>query len=74
MKKLNLLVVLLAALSIFGASQVFAQTPFEFAVVEELVGGSPFVSVIRIQLNHGVPQPGRTQLELTTRAGMMLEG
>ena len=51
-----------------------AQTPFEFAVVQELVGGEPFISIIRIQINNGVPESGRTQLELTTRAGMMMEG
>ncbi|NOQ21916.1 MAG: hypothetical protein GQ565_04610 [Candidatus Aegiribacteria sp.] len=51
-----------------------AQTPFEFAVVQELVGGEPFISIIRIKLNSGVPESGRTQLELTTRAGMMMEG
>lgn len=52
----------------------FGQTPFEFAVVEELVGGSPFISIIRIEINPGVPEPGRTQLMLTTRAGMEMEG
>lgn len=52
----------------------FGQTPFEFAVVEELVGGTPFISIIRIELKIGVPEPGRTQLMLTTRAGMELEG
>jgi len=56
------------------ASIVAAQTPFEFAVVEELVGGEPFVSIIRIKINPGVPEPGRTQLELTTRAGMIMQG
>jgi hypothetical protein len=56
------------------ASMAFAQTPFEFAVVQELVGGEPFVSIIRIKINPGVPEPGRTQLELTTRAGMIMQG
>lgn len=56
------------------ASLAIAQTPFEFAVVQELVGGEPFVSIIRIQINHGVPESGRTQLELTTRAGMIMQG
>lgn len=51
-----------------------AQTPFEFAVVQELVGGEPFISIIRIKINSGVPESGHTQLELTTRAGMMIEG
>ncbi len=51
-----------------------AQTPFEFAVVQELVGGQPFISIIRIKINSGVPESGRTTLELTTRAGMMMEG
>ncbi len=55
-------------------SLVSAQTPFEFAVVQELVGGEPFISIIRIKLNPGTPEPGRTQLELTTRAGMIMEG
>ena len=56
------------------ASLASAQTPFEFAVVQELVGGEPFISIIRIKLNPGVPESGRTQLELTTRAGMIMEG
>jgi len=56
------------------ASLSTAQTPFEFAVVQELVGGEPFISIIRIKINPGVPESGRTQLELTTRAGMMMEG
>ncbi|MCD4700937.1 MAG: hypothetical protein K8S24_03680 [Candidatus Aegiribacteria sp.] len=51
-----------------------AQTPFEFAVVQELVGGEPFISIIRIKISPGVPESGHTQLELTTRAGMMMEG
>ncbi|MEN8209937.1 MAG: hypothetical protein ABFR50_11880 [Candidatus Fermentibacteria bacterium] len=51
-----------------------AQTPFEFAVVQELVGGEPFISIIRIQITSGMPEPGHTQLELTTRAGMMMQG
>lgn len=52
----------------------YAQTPFEFAIVQDLIGGEPFVSVIRIKINHGVPEPGRIQLQLTTRAGMIVEG
>lgn len=52
----------------------FGQTPFEFALVEDLIGGSPFVSVIRIEIVSGVPEPGSRQLVLTTRAGMLLEG
>lgn len=52
----------------------YGQTPFEFAVVEELIGGSPFVSVIRIEINSGEPEPGHKQLVLTTRAGMMMQG
>jgi len=56
------------------ASMAMAQTPFEFAVVQELVGGEPFVSIIRIKINAGVPESGRTQLELTTRAGMIMQG
>ncbi len=55
-------------------SFAFAQTPFEFAVVQDLIQGEPFVSVIRIQISRGVPETGRTQLELTTRAGMTIEG
>ena len=51
-----------------------AQTPFEFAVVQDLVGGEPFVSIIRINISRGVPEPGRTQLELTARAGMLMDG
>lgn len=56
------------------ASLAVAQTPFEFAVVQDLIQGEPFVSVIRIQITRGVPETGRTQLELTARAGMILEG
>jgi hypothetical protein len=56
------------------ASLTIAQTPFEFAVVQDLIQGEPFVSVIRIQITRGLPEAGRTQLELTTRAGMTLEG
>ncbi|MCD4848294.1 MAG: hypothetical protein K8R76_08895 [Candidatus Aegiribacteria sp.] len=56
------------------ASLAVAQTPFEFAVVQDLIQGEPFVSVLRIQITRGVPETGRTQLELTTRAGMTLEG
>lgn len=56
------------------ASFTIAQTPFEFAVVQDFLQGTPFISVIRIKINHGLPEPGRTQLVLTTRAGMTLEG
>ncbi len=56
------------------ASLNSAQTPFEFAVVQDLIQGEPFVSVLRIQITRGVPEQGRNLLELTTRAGMTMEG
>jgi hypothetical protein len=51
-----------------------AQTPFEFAVVEDLIEGSPFISVLRIKTVSGLPVAGRTQLQLSTRAGLFLTG
>lgn len=62
------------ALILVLCTAAVAQTPFEFAVVQELVGGSPMVSVMRIKIVPGSPEPGRTMLEITTRAGMMLVG
>ncbi len=61
-------------LALFICSAVTAQTPFEFAVVQELIQGSPFVSVMRIKIVPGSPEPGRTMLEITTRAGMLMIG
>jgi hypothetical protein len=49
-----------------------AQTPFEFAVVRELVQGEPFVSVMRIELCPADPAPGRTTLEIASRVGLDL--
>ena len=43
------------ALFVLLASAAFAQTPFEFGVVQDLIGGEPYVSVISIKLSSGVP-------------------
>ncbi|GEM_PF-440072 len=67
-------VVYVVALMLLLPMVAFGQTPFEFAVVEELVGGTPFVSVLRIEIEHGVPGPGCRSLLLSTRAGMQVEG
>jgi len=52
----------------------FAQTPFEFAVVRSLIEGDPFVSVMRIQLEPGSPQPGCNTIEISARAGLDFHG
>jgi hypothetical protein len=65
----TLMLLLLAA-----SSATFAQTPFEFAVVEDLIEGNPFISVLRIKTVPGLPVPGSTQLQLSTRAGLLLTG
>lgn len=53
-----------------AAAAAAAQTPLEFAIVEELIEGDPFVSVMRIDLAPGSPVPGSTTLELSTRTGL----
>ncbi len=51
-----------------------AQTPFEFAVVRQLIEGDPFVSVMRIDLVSGSPAPGCNTVELSARAGLSISG
>lgn len=51
-----------------------AQTPFEFDVVRALIEGDPFVSVMRIQLAPGSPEPGCNTLEISARAGLDFHG
>lgn len=51
-----------------------AQTPFEFDVVRALIEGDPFVSVMRIQLSPGSPEPGCNTLEISARAGLDFHG
>lgn len=65
---------ILAFLLFAAGSAALAQTPFEFAVVEDLIEGDPFISVLRIRTVPGLPVPGRTQLQLSTRAGLTLVG
>ena len=45
-----------------------AQTPFEFAVVRNLIQGDPFVSVVRIEVDYS--EDGRRVLELSIRGGL----
>lgn len=56
----------------FAAAAAAAQTPLEFAIVEELIEGDPFVSVMRIDLSPGSPVPGSTTLELSARTGLSM--
>jgi hypothetical protein len=51
-----------------------AQTPFEFGVVQDLIQGEPYVSVISIKVSGGVPSSGCTMLEMAVRAGLIFEG
>ena len=51
-----------------------AQTPFEFGVVQDLIAGQPFVSVISIKISHGSPVSGCTMLEMAARGGLVFEG
>jgi len=51
-----------------------AQTPFEFGVVQDLIQGEPYVSVISIKISSGVPSTGCTMLEMAVRAGLVFEG
>ncbi len=64
---------IIIALLLF-AFLAWGQTPFEFAVVQDLVQGTPFISVLRIQIDPGAPEPGRSQLELSVRMAMQLSG
>lgn len=54
------------------ASVAMAQTPFEFAVVKDLVQGSPHVSVISIEILRGAPAPGSSTLRLAARTGLLV--
>ncbi len=47
-----------------------AQTPYEFAVVEDLIGGTPHVSVLSIELEDGVPAAGDRTLRMAARVGL----
>jgi len=64
----------LFALCLLLLSAASAQTPFEFAVVQDLIQGEPYVSVISIRLTGGVPAAGCTMLEMAVRAGLVFEG
>lgn len=49
-----------------------AQTPFEFAVVRELIQGEPYIGVMRIEVSPDDPAPGAITLEIAARAGFDL--
>ncbi|MBD3370846.1 hypothetical protein GF402_10875 [Candidatus Fermentibacteria bacterium] len=53
-------------------SAAIAQTPFEFAVVQDLVGGEPHVSVLRIEIVPDQPSVGDKQLQIAARAGLYM--
>ena len=62
------LVIALAVCAIAAGSSG-AQTPFEFALVRDLIQGEPFVSVVRIELDRA--EDGSRVLELSVRGGLM---
>jgi len=51
-----------------------SQTPFEFGVVQNLIQGEPFISVISIKTVNGTPAAGCATLEMTVRAGLVFVG
>jgi hypothetical protein len=64
-------VFLLSVVLCLAAASV-AQTPFEFAVVQHLVGGEPHVSVLRIEIVPDQPFAGDKQLQIAARAGLYM--
>jgi hypothetical protein len=54
------------------ALAVGAQTPLEFAIVKDLVQGTPHVSVISIEIQSGTPASGCSTLRLAARAGLLV--
>ncbi|NLP06485.1 hypothetical protein GX411_11130 [Candidatus Fermentibacteria bacterium] len=54
------------------AALAAAQTPFEFAVVRELIQGDPYIGVMRIEISPDDPAPGARTLEIAARAGFDL--
>jgi hypothetical protein len=57
---------------LFLAFACLAQTPFEFAVVKDLVQGSPHVGVISIEILQGTPAAGSTTLRMAARVGLLI--
>jgi len=51
-----------------------SQTPFEFGVVQNLIQGEPFISVISIKTVSGTPSRGCATLKMTVRAGLVFAG
>jgi len=49
-----------------------AQTPLEFAVVKDLVQGTPHVSVISMEIRRGEPLPGSVTMHMAARVGLVL--
>lgn len=49
-----------------------AQSPFEFAVVRDLIQGDPYIGVMRIEVSPDDPAPGAKTLEIAARAGFDL--
>ncbi len=54
-------------LTVFLAASALAQTPLEFGIVQDLVGGTPRVSVYSIKT---VSEDGITSLQIAARAGI----
>jgi hypothetical protein len=57
---------------VLAAAAASAQTPFEFAVVKDLVQGSPHVSVISIEIQRGTPEAGSSTLRIAARTGLVI--
>jgi hypothetical protein len=50
---------------------LFAQTPLEFGIVDDLIRGEPYISPLSIKVMPGAPVPGETTLLLAVRAGVV---
>lgn len=56
---------------LLASSLLFAQTPLEFGIVDDLIRGEPYISPLSIKVLQGTPAAGCATLKMALRAGVV---
>ncbi len=59
-----------SAITLLVVAVLYAQTPLEFGIVDDLIRGDPYISPLSIKLVSGHPSAGNTTLRMAVRAGV----
>lgn len=59
------------ALLLLSSAFLFAQTPLEFGIIDDLIRGEPYISPLSIKILQGTPTAGNATLRMALRAGVV---